>query len=60
LGLTSDSSCSRLPSKTGYEEVAKYKVSDSETWAAPIIAGNRVFARLCDTLTLWTIEKPPG
>ncbi|MBI1829941.1 MAG: hypothetical protein HYR84_00660, partial [Planctomycetes bacterium] len=45
------------PSGKGYEEVAKYRVSDSETWCVPIIAGNRVFVKdKAGSLTLWTIE----
>jgi len=44
------------PDKKEYAEVAKYKVSDSPTWACPILAGNRVFVKGSDTLVLWTIE----
>ena len=40
-----------------YVEVAKYKVADAETWAVPIIAGNRIFVKdRGGALTLWTIE----
>jgi outer membrane protein assembly factor BamB len=44
------------PSKTGYEEVARYKVADTPTWAYPIIDGNRVFVKDRESITLWTIE----
>ena len=44
------------PSKTGYEELAKIKVASSPTWAYPIIAGNRVYVKDRDSLTLWTFE----
>ncbi|MBI3821781.1 MAG: PQQ-like beta-propeller repeat protein [Planctomycetes bacterium] len=45
------------PSAKKYEEVTKYRVSDSETWCVPIIAGNRVFVKdRAGSLTLWTIE----
>lgn len=45
------------PSSKKYEEVAKYRVSDAETWCVPIIAGNRVFVKdKAGALTLWTIE----
>jgi outer membrane protein assembly factor BamB len=48
------------PNKKEYEEVAKYKVSDKTgkdgVWAYPIIAGNRVYVKDNDSLTLWTIE----
>ena len=58
LGLTSDSHLLVFkPSKKEYEEVANYKVADSATWAAPIIAGNRIFVKDRDSITLWTLEK---
>jgi outer membrane protein assembly factor BamB len=57
LALTSDSKLVVFkPSKKGFEEVAKYKVADTETWAYPIIVGNRVFVKDKDKVTLWTIE----
>ena len=57
LALTSDSNLLAFkPSKAGYEELAKYKVADSPTWAYPVLAGNRVFVKDRDTLALWTID----
>jgi outer membrane protein assembly factor BamB len=57
LALTSDKELLAFkPSDKKYEEVATYKVADSETWAYPIIAGNRVFVKDKDSLTLWAIE----
>jgi outer membrane protein assembly factor BamB len=61
IALTSDSELLFFkPSKKGYEELAKYKVSDKTgndgTWAYPVIAGNRVFVKDKDSLILWTIE----
>ncbi|HUT32562.1 MAG TPA: PQQ-binding-like beta-propeller repeat protein [Planctomycetota bacterium] len=44
------------PSGTKYEEVAKIKVADTPTYAHPVIAGNRVFVRDQDAVTLWTLE----
>jgi outer membrane protein assembly factor BamB len=44
------------PSPKAYTEIARYQVADTPTWAAPIIAGNRIFVKDQDTLTLWTIE----
>ena len=45
------------PSAKAYEEVAKYKLSTSETWCVPIVAGNRIFVKdKGGSLTLWTIE----
>jgi outer membrane protein assembly factor BamB len=57
LALTSDSNLLAFkPSKTGYEELAKYKVADTPTWAYPVIAGNRVFVKDKDSVILWTME----
>lgn len=39
-----------------FKQLAKYKVADSETYAYPVIAGNRVYVKGRETLTLWTIE----
>ncbi|HZT78739.1 MAG TPA: PQQ-binding-like beta-propeller repeat protein [Gemmataceae bacterium] len=39
-----------------FKEVAKYKVADSQTYAYPVVSGNRVFVKDRDSLTLWTIE----
>jgi outer membrane protein assembly factor BamB len=44
------------PNEKEYEEVARYKVSDTNIYAHPVIAGKRVFIKDKDTLSLWTIE----
>ena len=57
MALTSNSELVAFkPSGKGYEELAKYKVADTPTWAAPVVAGNQVFVKDRETLTLWTIE----
>jgi outer membrane protein assembly factor BamB len=57
LALTSDSQLVVIkPDGKEYKELARYKVADTETWAYPVIAGNRVFVKDRDALTLWTIE----
>jgi hypothetical protein len=57
LALTSDEELLVFkPSDKKYEEIAKYKVADSEPWAYPIIAGNRVFVKDKDSLTLWVLD----
>ena len=43
------------PSNKEYTELARIKVADTPTWAYPIIAGNRVFVKDRDALTLWMI-----
>jgi outer membrane protein assembly factor BamB len=44
------------PSDKQFEEVARYKVSDTPIYAHPIIAGNRIFVKDKDSLTLWMIQ----
>lgn len=44
------------PNDKKFEEVTKYKIADSPTWAYPIVAGNRVFVKDKDSVTLWTID----
>jgi outer membrane protein assembly factor BamB len=39
-----------------FEPVARYKVATSDTWAQPVISGNRIFAKDVTSLTLWTIN----
>jgi outer membrane protein assembly factor BamB len=57
LALTGNSELVAFePSDKGYMEVARYKVSATSGLPYPIIAGNRVFVRSPDSLTLWAIE----
>ena len=44
------------PSDTAYSEVASIKVADTETYAHPVLAGNRVFVEDQDSVTLWTLD----
>jgi hypothetical protein len=44
------------PADKEYVEVAKLKVADTPTYAHPVIAGNRVFVKDNETVTLWTME----
>jgi outer membrane protein assembly factor BamB len=39
-----------------FEELRRYKVADSETWAQPAISGNRIFVKDVSTLALWTLN----
>ena len=57
LALSSDSNLLAFkPNDKAYEELAKIKVSDNETWAVPIVTGKRVFVKDKDSLILWTFE----
>jgi outer membrane protein assembly factor BamB len=56
LAQTSNSELAAFkPSNKEYTELAKIKIAANTPWAYPIIAGNRVFVKDRDSLTLWTI-----
>lgn len=44
------------PSQTEYAELARIKVANTELWAHPVVAGNRIFIRDGETVSLWNIE----
>jgi outer membrane protein assembly factor BamB len=44
------------PSDKQYEELARIKVAATAVYAHPVVAGNRIFVRDQDAVTLWTIE----
>jgi outer membrane protein assembly factor BamB len=57
LALTSDSNLVAFkPSNKEYTELAKIKVADTETWAYPIVAGNRIFVKDHESLIAWAID----
>ena len=39
---------------TQFQELKRYKVADSSTWAAPVISGDRIFVKDTTSLALWT------
>ena len=39
-----------------YTGLARIKLADSETWAHPVVAGNRIFIKDNETVALWSIE----
>jgi len=41
---------------TKFEEIRRYKVSDSATWGQPAISGNRIFVKDASAITLWTLN----
>jgi len=45
------------PSKSQYGELARYKVTDTELWALPVVSGKRIFTRDADSVSLWTFEQ---
>jgi hypothetical protein len=44
------------PSDKEFKEIAKYKVADGNTYAYPVLSGNRIFIKDKDSLILWTLE----
>ncbi len=44
------------PSDSGYSELAKIRVAEAESYAHPVISGNRIFVKDVESVTLWTIE----
>jgi outer membrane protein assembly factor BamB len=44
------------PDAKQYAELAKYKVADSETWAHPVVDGNKIYVRDRENVTLWTVD----
>ena len=44
------------PDAKQYAEVAKIKVADTPTYAHPIVAGNRIFVKDQQSMTLLTLE----
>jgi outer membrane protein assembly factor BamB len=44
------------PSATEFKQVASFKVADGDTYAYPVVSGNRVYIKDKGAVTLWTIE----
>jgi outer membrane protein assembly factor BamB len=44
------------PESQAYSEVAKYKVSETAIYAFPVIAGNNIYIKDAETLTLYKID----
>src|SRR3954469_19998589 len=45
------------PTDKDFKALGKYKVATSDTYAYPVVAGNRVFVKDKDALTLWTLGE---
>jgi len=39
-----------------YSELAKFQVSGKQTYAHPVVAGQRIFVKDTDAVTMWTLE----
>lgn len=42
--------------RSGFNQIARYEVSATATWAQPAISGNRVFIKDESNVTLWTVQ----
>ncbi len=57
FGLTSNAKLVIFePNDKEYKELASYQVSNGQTYAYPIVSGNRIFTSDQTSVTLWTIE----
>ncbi|HEV3079867.1 MAG TPA: hypothetical protein VGY66_08815, partial [Gemmataceae bacterium] len=43
------------PNEKEFKQLASYKVADSQTYAYPVVAGNRIYVKDQDSVILWTI-----
>lgn len=39
-----------------FQELKRYTVADSATWAQPVVSGNRVFVKDVSSLAMWTLN----
>jgi outer membrane protein assembly factor BamB len=44
------------PNGKEFKEVANYEVAKSDTYAYPVVSGNRIYIKDKDAVTVWTIE----
>jgi outer membrane protein assembly factor BamB len=44
------------PDGKQYSEITRYKVAETETYAHPVISGNRLFVKDQQSLAMWTID----
>jgi len=57
LALTQDGTLSVYrPDSKAYAEIAGIKVAETQTYAHPVLAGNRLFVRDQDSVILWAIQ----
>ncbi|MCL4179780.1 MAG: PQQ-binding-like beta-propeller repeat protein [Verrucomicrobia bacterium] len=43
-------------SSTEYKPIKTYKVADAETYAYPVVSGNRIYVKDQDSVALWTVD----
>jgi outer membrane protein assembly factor BamB len=45
------------PNNSSYSEVAKYKVSETPVYAFPVVAGNNIYVKDAETLSMYTLSQ---
>jgi hypothetical protein len=43
--------------RSGFNPVKRYEVATGETWAQPVVSGNRIFVKDVSNLTLSTLNR---
>ena len=43
-----------------FAQLARYTVATTETWAHPVVAGNRIFVKDNETIALWSLDQLPA
>ncbi len=57
LALSSDSDLVIFkPDGKQFSQIATYKVAETPVYACPVVAGNRIYVKDQDALTLWTVD----
>lgn len=46
------------PTGDGFKPLATYQVSSGPVYATPVVAGNRIYVKDAETLTLWQLPQP--
>ena len=44
------------PDGAKFSQIRSYKVSDAQTYAHPVVSGNRIFVKDQESLALWTVR----
>lgn len=44
------------PDAKGFDEIKHYKVAETETYASPVVTGNRIVVKDQEAITMWTIQ----
>jgi outer membrane protein assembly factor BamB len=48
------------PSTAAFNEIARYDVADTPTWAHPALAGSQIIVRDADSIAAWRVDQRPA